>query len=352
MSANRTRLSSIAAWLLRLAATLVCLWVVFRFVDMEHMWAILRHANLGLVAVSALLYLLGALAGGWAWLVCLKALKSRINALNVAGYTLTGFVLNNLIPGGVAGDVYRVYKAVQNQVPINVAAASAVLERWASLVALLVSTLVADILAYPMLKTAYVQHEWAPEWLPSEIFRFDIVMGLVLALLCLVLVSFSYSILRHFSPKASEESQASLAQEANRLGADWKGFLAALTSIKNQPRAFFLAAAINLLSPVLEGLSYAFAAAAIGLELSPYLFLAFTPLFRIITHLPVSVNAIGPQEIISLLLWQPLGASTGEALAVSLMIHAIRLALSCLGLPLLLVDHYPGECLPDKPSTQ
>ena len=333
------RKKSLTSLALRLLGAAICLGVVFYIADFEQITNSIASCRIGHLIISAIFFAIGALAGGLAWIVILKAMGQTLHFWRAMHLTLTGFVLNNLIPGGIAGDIYRAYGTSRKGIPAEISAASVILERWASLVALLVATSAADILAYPMLRDCYIEHNWAPKFLPAALFRLDIVMGIALALLFAAIFFFTYASVRAL--KASVKTP--LKEEVSRFGADWHSFKITLEKFTRQKKTFFTAAAIDLISPFAEGLSFAYAASALGLELSPYLFLAFIPLFRIISHLPVSGNAIGPQELLAMLLWKPLGAEAHDAAAVSLLIHGLKILLSFIGLPLLALPISPDQ---------
>lgn len=288
---------------------LLCLWIVARTVDPATLGALLARCRPGPLVLAALLYLSGSLVGAVSWKVILRALGHPIGLGPATRLTLVGFVLNNLIPGGVAGDVYR---ALGADVPRTVGAVSVVVERWAAFLALLVATAVSYALAFPLLHGVTVQGG----------FRLDVLMA---ALLAALTVFFLVS------------TRWAMRAEADRFGATAGEFVNVLEGFRGHRRAFLVASFLNLWSPVLEGLAFSCAAAALGASLSPLLFLAFTPVFRVVTHLPLSVNAVGTQEVASLLLWEPLGASAELALGISLLMHALKIAVSLLGLPFYLL---------------
>ncbi len=323
-------------WLLRIAVTAICLAILWHLVDIEHIKSAIARCQWSYLAAAAFCYLLGSLGGGFVWLYLLRCIgEKRLSFWRTMRLTLIGFVFNNLVPGGVAGDLYRVIGASRCNIAPARSAATVVLERWTSLLALLVATISADIWALPLLRSASLDHSWAPSWISPLFFRFDIFMSLVLLAVTAGLLLLSYSILR--AVRRHDEAPQRLQEEANRLGASWHEFLNELSFFDGRYRQLGLATLLNTSSPFLEGLSFALVAQALGLDLSPFLFLAFTPIFRIISHLPIAVNAIGPQEFITLLLWEPLGATYSDAITISLIIHALKILLSFMGLPLLLV---------------
>jgi len=46
---------------------------------------------------------------------------------------------------------------------------------------------------------------------------------------------------------------------------------------------------------------------------------------------------VGTQELASIVFWNPLGATPDQAVAISLLIHALKISVSALGAPLYLV---------------
>ncbi|MBQ7568041.1 flippase-like domain-containing protein [bacterium] len=332
------------SWSFRLAVTAICLALLVHVVDFEYIQAMLLACRPQYLAAAACFYFLGAIGGGAAWLYLLRRLGERgLSLSDTLRLTLIGFVLNNLIPGGIAGDVYRAFGAVNHKISSARAASTVFLERWSSLLALIVSTLIADICVLPLLRSSSLSQMWLPSWLPESWLRLDIFMFIVIAAATASLSCLTYAMLRYIRQRhnASAETASKpnrLQEEATRLGAKWQEFLEELALFDRAEHRFdlFIAAFINMSSPILEGLAFACVAQALNLSISPFIFLAFTPLFRIVSHLPISVNAIGPQEFISIALWEPLGASSSDAVTISLIIHALKIMLSFMCLPLFL----------------
>lgn len=321
-------------WAFRITVGLLCLGLVAGTVQPSQLAHLLSRCRPAPLLVAALLYLSGSLVGALSWIVVLRPLGVGLPLGRAIRLTLTGFVLNNLVPGGVAGDVYRVLGLAALGVPKAVGAVSVVVERWAAFLALLVATSTSWALAWPLLRRASLDPGWAPPGTPALLLRLD-----VMVLLILVVLAIAFAL-------TTTGAMALAEREARRFGAATGDFLEALQRFQGQRRAFLAAAALNLWSPILEGLAFTCAAAALGASLSPLLFLAFTPVFRLVTHLPVSVNAFGTQEVASLVLWQPLGASAELAVGISLLMHLLKILVSLLGLPLYLMPLRGGAGRP------
>ena len=75
------------------------------------------------------------------------------------------------------------------------------------------------------------------------------------------------------------------------------------------------------------------AAHAIGIHIGPTAMLAFIPVVAIIQVLPISVGGLGLREGAFVVFLQPLGVSTGQAIALGLCMGGMHLLASLLGAP-------------------
>lgn len=319
-------------WLARLALGAVLLTWALSLVELEDLGGLLVRCRPLPLAEAFVLFLGAALASSLAWQVLLIPLGFRLHLGQAVRLSMIGFFLNNLIPSGLGGDVYRVFALSGFGVPRVQAAASVVVERWSAFLALLVATGLSYAAAFPLLRGAEAPDFLQSLWPPLAHLRLDWLMGLFLLALALAFAGSTCLAL------SAGRSGAPLLERFS-LGVPTAGFLAVLQQYRRHPATFLAASAINLASPLLEGLAFSSIADALGLELSPLLFLAFTPIFRVLNHLPVSVNAVGTQELASIVFWNPLGATPDQAVAISLLIHALKISVSALGAPLYLVGN-------------
>lgn len=328
---------SLWRWLARLALGTALLAWALSLVELEEMGGLLVRCRPLPLVEAFVLFLGAALASSLAWQLLLIPLGFRLHLGQAMRLSMIGFFLNNLIPSGLGGDVYRVFALSNFGVPRVQAAASVVVERWSAFLALLVATGLSYAAAFPLLRGAGTPDFLKSLWPPLAHLRLDWLMGLFLLALALAFVGSTFLALsagRSGGPRLERFS----------LGVPAAGFLAALQEYRRSPAIFLAASAINLASPLLEGLAFSSIADSLALELSPLLFLAFTPIFRVLNHLPVSVNAVGTQELASIVFWNPLGATPDQAVAISLLIHALKISVSALGAPLYLVgNHYRIE---------
>lgn len=311
-------------WAFRLTVGLAILYWALQQVEPGELRSLLAGCRPVPLAHAFLLFFAAAVTGSIAWRMLLLPLGYELHLAQAVRLSLIGFFLNNLVPSGLGGDVYRAVALSGMGVPRVISAASVVVERWSAFLALLVATYLSYALALPLLRTATTGGHLGGFFADL---RLDMVMGLFLVALTAAFAGTTWLALRAPEGWARRFS----------LGAPAEDFLETVRVFRRRPRVFLAAAAVNLGSPLLEGLAFSSIADALGLQLSPLLFLAFTPMFRVLNHLPVSVNAVGTQEVASLVFWNPLGATVDQALAISLLIHALKVSVSALGAPLYLV---------------
>lgn len=311
-------------WALRLAVGLLILAWALNHVDLGDLGALLRGCRPLPLAHAFLLFFAAAVTGSIAWRMLLLPLGYELHLGQAVRLSLIGFFINNLVPTGLGGDVYRAVALSGMGVPRVASAASVVVERWSAFLALLVATYLSYALALPLLRTATTGTHLGG---PFAHLRLDLLMGAFL-----VALTAAFGISTWLAVRAPDGWARRMS-----LGAPVAAFLETVGVYRRHPGTFLAAAAVNLGSPLLEGLAFSSIADALGLQLSPLLFLAFTPMFRVLNHLPLSVNAVGTQEVASLVFWNPLGATMDQALAISLLIHALKISVSALGAPLYLV---------------
>lgn len=329
--------------LLVAGALLAC---VFSLINIKSLGELLLSCQVVPLFHAFLLFLAGSVSSSIAWRLLLLPLGYKLNLWQAIRLSLVGFFFNNLVPSGIGGDVYRLFAVSGFGVPKVHAAASVFVERWSAFLALLLATLFSYLCALPLLRGVRAGPVLGAFWAPLADIRLDWLMGIFLVLLSLAFLASCWWVLW-------VADSGSKWLERFSYGVPAGEFFAAASLYRRNPRAFLLASVINFASPLLEGLAFSSIADALGLKLSPLLFLAFTPIFRVLNHLPISINAVGTQEIASVVFWNPLGAKPDEAVAISLLIHSLKVMVSLVGAPLYyFTGNYRIEILPNSPAEE
>jgi uncharacterized membrane protein YbhN (UPF0104 family) len=279
-----------------------------------HLPSLLPPGHHGDTVLFLILGLLTTLAGiilsAWRWQRVLGALEVDTRLPNLVSHYLAGQFVGNFLPSTIGGDVLRVSRlSAASEVPGPSVFASVVIERLTGWIVLPLLTL-AGLALQPSLLRLGVASELA---LALSIGTLLLLAGIVAA--------------------------AGSRRMAGRFAANegWTRFIGAvhvgIDSLRRRPQAaagIIGVATVYQLSPVLAAW---FATRALGLHLPMLALLAFTPVVAIAQVLPLSLNGLGIREGAFVLFLGPLGVSTGQAVAVGLVVYALTLAVSLLGAP-------------------
>ena len=307
------RRGTVAAWwpAIRIVASAVMLGLLL---PRMHLPSLLPRDHHGDTIVYLLLGLLTTLAGiilsAWRWQRVLAVFDAETRLPNLVNHYLAGQFVGNFLPSTIGGDVLRVSRlsGTRSDIPNTTAFASVVIERLTGWIVLPLLTLTGLVLRPSLLHLG--------------------VSGLAIGLSIGTLLLLAGILAAAASPKVA-------GRFATNEG--WTRFIGAVhlgvVSLKRRPAAaagIIGVATVYQLSPVLAAW---FATRALGLHLPMMALLAFTPVVAIAQVLPVSLNGLGIREGALVLFLGPLGVSTGQAVAVGLIVYALTLAVSLLGAP-------------------
>ena len=279
-----------------------------------HLGALLPPGHHGDTITYLLLALLTTLGGivlsAWRWQRVLAVFDAPTRLPNLVSHYLAGQFVGNFLPSTIGGDVLRVSRlTTSSTVPGTSVFASVVIERLTGWIVLPLLTLAGLLLSPSLLRLGMASR-----------------VALALSIGTLLLL-------------AAIVTAAGSRRMAGRFAANegWTRFIGAvhlgIDSLRRKPQAaagIVAVATVYQLSPVLAAW---FATRALGLHLPMVALLAFTPVVAIAQVLPLSLNGLGIREGAFVLFLGPLGVSTGQAVAVGLIVYALTLAVSLLGAP-------------------
>ncbi len=113
----------------RLAVSVALLLVVSRFVDVGDVLAQLAGLHKGWVALGLALSVLQLLGLAWRWVYTAGQLGIALPWRTAVAEYYLGVLLNQLLPGGVTGDVSRAWRHARSSAPTGSAVTAVVLER-------------------------------------------------------------------------------------------------------------------------------------------------------------------------------------------------------------------------------
>ena len=269
--------------------------------------------TLAFLIAGIVLMALTIVVGARRWQLILEAFDAHVPMRRLVGHNYAGQFVGNVLPSTIGGDVLRVARSVKD-VGGDTAFASVVIERLTGFVALPLLVLV-GFLADPDLfgtKRAWIALLCA---------------GGTVALLGVILVA------------AGHPSLAGRFKDHE----NWMRYIGAVHVGVDRLRRAPLDAVQVLGAAIVYQLvvvaSVYCAVHTIGLTIPNAAVLAYVPAVAIAQVLPISVGGLGLREGLLALLFHPLGAETGQAVAVGLLWYAFMLLSSLPGAPAFAIGH-------------
>jgi uncharacterized membrane protein YbhN (UPF0104 family) len=265
----------------RVAVSAVLLWIVFRYVDVADVGARLLDLEVAWVVLGLVVSVLQVIALAWRWRFTAARLGIELPLRAAVGEYYLGILLNQLLPGGVAGDVSRAWRHARTDAPTARALRSVVLER-ASAQVVMTLTALGSVLWLP----------WAAAWVRAS------AAGVTVVAVALLLA-------RLARPIATPTTSA-----VGRLWADAREALLSSGALLPQ-----------LLSAVLVIASYiavfVIAGRAVGVDTPLAVLLPLVAPVLMTMLVPISVAGWGLREAAAAALWSFAGMTPEDGTAVS-----------------------------------
>lgn len=264
--------------------------------------------TLGFLVAGVALMGVSLILASWRWQRVLDVFDVHVPLRRLVSHYFAGQFVGNVLPSTVGGDVLRVTRSAKDIGARDVAFASVVLERLTGFVALPLLLLL-GFLSDPRLFTA--PHAWIAL----------LTGGATVVVLVVILVVAGHP---NVAGRFTEHENWMRYIGAIHVGVD---------RLRRDPRdaAAALGAAVAYQFVVVAAVYCA--VHTIGLTVPNAAVLAYVPAVAMAQVLPISVGGFGLREGMLALLLHPLGAETGQAVAVGLLWYAFMLIVSLGGAP-------------------
>jgi uncharacterized membrane protein YbhN (UPF0104 family) len=282
----------------RVAVSVALLWLVSRYVDVAAVLSRLSQLRPGWVALGLAVSVLQVGVLAWRWRYTAARLGVDLPLRKALGEYYLGILLNQLLPGGVAGDVSRAWRHARTDAPTGPAVRAVILERASAQV---VMTLVAVVSALVL--------PWA-----SGAFRVSAAIAAAVLLGLLVL--------RTLARRPEADSPA------GRFWADTRRALLARDAFAAQ-----LASALLVVSSYI--VVFLVAARAVGMETPLTSVLPLVAPVLMTMLIPVTVAGWGIREAAAAALWGLTGLTPADGAAISVTYGLLVLVSSAPGLVVL-----------------
>jgi glycosyltransferase 2 family protein len=284
---------------------------IFSKVDIEHLWSIVKEANVWYFVIAIAVYVVVQAISAYRWYLLLQPLGMKISYLKLLSFYFLGMYFNFFLPTAIGGDVVRVYYLNKETKRLSASATSVFLDRDLGMAALLLmATIVSGFSG-----TRFNGVPLAPIFGAIGV----AFIAANLALFYRPTYNLLHRLLRVFKLKKADEKVGRLFESVN----SYRGKGALLTG----------AMALSLVVQVGCVFVNVLAADSIGLRTANGWvdFLVFIPAIGLISMVPVSVNGMGWREISYIVMFQSVGATQPQALTLALMWLAIIVTTSLPG---------------------
>jgi uncharacterized protein (TIRG00374 family) len=295
-------------WLLKIGVSAGLLYVLFSRIDMGDLWAHMRQASIGWIAVALLMYALMLLVATWRWRVLLRAQHVSLGFGTLLNSYLAATFANNFLPSNIGGDVIRISDTARPAKSKTLAAAVVLADRVVGLLGL------AFIAAYGSVMAAHESDALGPVfWVGLGV----MVLGSAVAL-------------------ARPDWLAMIARPLRMFHAEWvdrriETVTTALHKFRQAPGAMALGFAASVLLQAFLVLFYSCLALALHLEVPIGHMAILVPLAGVMQMLPVSVNGHGVRDAVFVRYLTRINIQSSGALALSLTGAALVMLFSMTG---------------------
>lgn len=271
----------------------------------------LRQADLRLLLIALLLFLLSLVMRAGRWAALLWALDLQIPFAKLIYLYFVGAFFNSFLPSGFGGDVVRALELTQDT-PTPAAVGTVLVDRMTGLLVLLAMGLVALPFSADQLAPWLV-------WLLVAVASGGLVGGALLL---------EGRLLRRVTTWLPEPISLDGAGPLARIyaavtGCGWRAVTQAL--------------AVSLIFNVINVLINYLCGRAVGIDLSLSYFFITAPLISMTLMVPISVGGVGIRDWVTVALFSPAGVDTNAAAAMSLAIYGVSAAAGLVGGALYLV---------------
>lgn len=271
------------------------------WVDTDELIRILPTLHPGWFAGVIVLSYFSRFVMSYKWNLLVRARQLGLSvARTFKIYLISGF-FGMFLPSGVGSDLFRVYYVSLDHGQPGRVAASVILEKIMGTV----SAAAAAVMGVALMGVFYPDPLYSRLVVVSVIVFFGVTIAGTLMLFNRHGLALTIVLLKRFSR----------SQRVSRALIRCHG---AFVAYRRQPGVLYAFFALSMFDQIVQVVLSYFASGALGLSLPFYYFLGIIPVCRILTKLPISINALGVLEGLYVFFFALVGLSTAEGLALAL----------------------------------
>lgn len=293
------------------------IWFLFQNVDTDMAVARVQEMAIWPLAITVGLFVFQALVANLRWLIALRAIEAPMPFWRALAILYIGIFFNQTLPSSVGGDAVRMYKTYKAGLPLSAAINGVMLDRIATVVALVLVVLVLQPFLVVRVEDPMMQ-------LVIPLLTAGAVGGVVVLMLL-------DRMPETFHRWKVVRGMAYLAADTRRL------FLS--------PRWAPLSIGISAFGHVNISIAVYFLARALGIEITVLDCVMFIPLVILVTTLPISIAGWGVREGAMVGALALIGVPGESSLVLSIMMGLVAVLVSLPGGIVFLVTSDKGGSL-------
>lgn len=295
--------------LLRIVISALLLFFLFRKVDAQSMFDIVKNANKLLLVTAFLIYFLNYALCIKRWEMLIKAVNIHLPLKRIITSFSGGIFFSLFLPSTIGGDVVRSLDLAAHTKKPKEIIATVFLDRLSGYIGLVLLTLLALVFGLKIIDDK------------SVFLSLEIIIGiLVLALIVL------------FNPYAYKKINKLLKSlGANKILGMITELHEEIHIFRNKRKVIVKNICISFLIQLITPLTYYLISLALGLKINLLYFFVFLPIIGAITLLPISIGGLGLRDATTVFFFAKVGVVKHMAFAMSLINFSFILFYGAIG---------------------
>ncbi|MBI2411860.1 MAG: flippase-like domain-containing protein [Deltaproteobacteria bacterium] len=301
-------MKNVISVIVKIGVSLAILYFLFRNIDLDAFLRTVLSVNPYAVVFVALLFIASQATSTYRWSIILKK-DMDISYLRLLSIYFVGMFFNNFLPTMVGGDLVKGYYLYKHTKKGDVSLASIFMDRYSGFSALMVITSIALIFGYPLIKGT----------------------GLPFFFVLLIGGFFCMSLIIWVGPL--HKWAMDILAKVHFYGINKKidTFYRVLMGYKSHKDILWKIFVCSVFVQVGVMVGYYFLGRGLGMDVPIAYFFLFIPLTTAVSMLPISLSGLGIREGAFVFLFTRVGATTEQALTLSLMWFVIQALVSIVG---------------------
>jgi hypothetical protein len=281
---------------------------ILRQTHIAEIWAAMKSADATLLIFAFLLHGVGYVSSAYRWKLLLQAQKYDLPIPFLVQSLAAAVFFNNLLPSTIGGDAMRAYDTARRGVDKIKSIAIVVVDRFLGLFALMIFAVVALSLATEL--TGKIENLWL--W---SLLTF---LGMALAAWILFAKKVDFNWLWNKPPFSIIKKPI-------------KKMTTAFADFQGKRRILFWAMILSVILQLAVVVHYYLISLALDLPIPFVKFLVIVPISTFVMMIPISINAIGLRENVSVFFLTIYGASIPASVAFAWIAYGMVVVLGILG---------------------